>query len=549
MQKNSLIFRITHILRLEKSRCYTINWYHLCFFCCLALIIGATFFVGVVPTRAFGHDIFFLLDNGWRIVNGQSTHVDFTSAWGPVTFLTVGLGLLLSGGTADGVGYGSALYGLIIGVWSYYLCGNRMTPVLRILLCLYLVCLVVAPFPLGVSFNMSSHAMVYNRYGYALLALIMIDIFSFKESHHNAENMLKIGLSSGLVLAITFFLKASYFGGAIILIGFSIFSKGFSRSYLLGLMLGFFIATIVLLSFIQFDILALFNDLKMAAGARINAVGYNILFVKVIYNFPIFLFIILMGLQVNNLESYSSGWSNYRILCFGLVVLFVDTLMLISNQQFFNLPLSVVFSLLLVNRIILSCQGDNNLKNTGIFNHNCLRLVVPGCIFFLVFFGMDIAGLSYGVFQKLQVTKFNSVGKFIGTRLAPLILFDNKSEPRANGILYTNYVNDGIYLIQNNSKFHETILTMDMFNPFSYSLGRQPAKGGIAAAAFNYTISKQHHPSVNKFFGTADLVMVPKQPASASEFYDGFYNIYESAIKQRFKLIAESNFWFLYHRK
>lgn len=549
MAKTSLIYRIAQIFRVELSDRYTINWYHLGFFCCLALIIGATFFVGVVPTRIFGHDVFFLLDNGWRIVNGQSTHVDFTSAWGPVTFLIVGLGLVLSGGTADGVGYGSAVYGLIIGVWSYYLCENRMTPVLRILLCLYLVCLVVAPFPLGVSFNMSSHAMVYNRYGYALLALIMIDIFSFKDSHQDTEKMLKIGLSTGLVIAIAFFLKVSYFGGAIILLGFSIFSKYFSKPYLLGLISGFFIATIVLLSFIQFDIVALFNDLKMAAGARINTVSYDLILLKVTYNSPVFLLIILMGIQVNNIEPHTSEWSNYRILCFGLVVLFVDTLIINSNQQFFNLPLSVVFSLLLVNSIILSCQGDNSLKKTGFFNRYCLRLAAPGCIFFLFFWGLDIAGLGYGVLQKLQASRFHLTGKFIEPRLASLLLFDNKSDPRSNGHLYIDYVNDGIHLIQNNSKFNETILTMDMFNPFSYSMGRPPAKGGIAAAAFNYTISKQHHPSDSKFFGSADLIMVPKQPASPSIYYDGFYDIYESSIKKKFKLIAESNLWFLYRRK
>ncbi|MGZ3836697.1 MAG: hypothetical protein ACXVB0_24490, partial [Mucilaginibacter sp.] len=411
---------------------------------------------------------------------------------------------------------------------------------------LYLVCLVVAPFPLGVSFNMSSHAMVYNRYGYALLALIMIDIFLFKDGYQDTEKMLKIGTSTGLAIAITLFLKVSYFGGAIILVGYSIFSKYLSKPYLLGLMLGFFIATIVLLSFIQFDIVALFNDLKMAAGARINAVHSEIILIKLIYNFPVFLFIILMGIQINNIESYSSEWSNYRILCFGFVVLFVDMLIINSNQQFFNLPLSVVFSLLLVDRTILSYQVSNK---TSFFEPRCLRLVAPGFIFFFVFFGMDIAGLSYGVLQKVQAPKFNSAGKFIGSRLASLVLFDNETEPRANGALYSNFVNDGIYLIQNNSKSHETILTMEMFNPFSYSLGRQPAKGGIAAATFNYTISKQHHPSDDIFFGSADLVMVPKQPASASEFYDGFYDIYKSSIKQRFNLIAESNFWLLYRRK
>ncbi|MGZ4160947.1 MAG: hypothetical protein ACXVNF_09170 [Neobacillus sp.] len=553
MTKTYFISRISNILRIKESSTYTKDWYHLSFFFCLTLIICATFFIGVVPTRIFGHDIFFLLDNGWRIINGQSTHVDFTSAWGPVTFLIVGLGMLLSGGTADGVGYGSAVYGLIIGIWSYYLCGNRMVPILRVLLCLYLVSLVVAPFPLGIDYKMSSHAMVYNRYGYALLALIMIDIFFFKPSYQNSVTMLKIGISTGLVIAITFFLKASYFGGAIILTCFSIYSKRFSQPYLLGLILGFIVSMIMLLPFIQFDFLALVNDLEMAAKSRANSISSDIILAKIIYNFSIIIFIILlitlMWIQVNNNASHISEWSNYGILFFGLVVLFVDMAMLISNQQFRTLPLSVVFSLLLVNKTILSYKYSNNFKKANFVNHSYLRLVIPGTMYFLVFFGFNIAGLGYGVLQKYQVSSFHSVEKFIGPRLAPLALFDNDSEPRSNGHVYTEYVNDGLNLIQNNSKSHETILTMDMFNPFSYSLGRRPAKGGIAAAAYNYTISDQSHPSADIFLGSADIVMVPKQPASPSIFYDGFYNIYESSIKKQFELIAESDFWYLYHRK
>jgi len=548
-----LMFRITKTFKIAKLSSNTMHWYDLCFFFALALIVCATFYIGAVPTKVFGHDIFFLLDNGWRIINGQSTHIDFTSAWGPVTFLITGLGMLLSGGTVDGVGYGSAVYGLIIGFWSYYLCENRMIPILKIFLCLYLVCLVVAPYPLGIDYKMSSHAMVYNRYGYALLALIMIEIFYFKEEYQNNATLSKIGISSGLAIAITFFLKASYFCGGVILIGYSIYSKNFSRPYLFGIVIGFIVGATALLSFIQFDIASLINDLKMAAESRANNISYDIIITKVINNIDIIffvtLFIILMRIQSKNTALCTSEWSNYEILGFGFVVLLVDTLMIISNQQFRTLPLSVAFVLFLVNKTLRSCQVDNKAKNINIFDHYCLRAVVPGSIFFLVFFGFDIAGLSYGVFQKSQASNFNSVGKFKEPRLASLVLFDNEIEPRSNGLVYTEYVNDGIHLLQNNSKFNETILTMDMFNPFSYSMGRQPATGGIAAAAFNYTLSKQHHPSSDKFFGSADLVMVPKRPVSPPIFYDGFYKIYESSIKQRYKLEAESNSWLLYRRK
>lgn len=550
MTKLYLIFRIANIFKVEQSDLRSINAYHFIYYCCLALIIGATVFVGVVPTRAFGHDVFILLDNGWRIFNGQTTHVDFTSAWGPVTFLIAGLGLFLSGGTADAVGYGSAAFGLIIGMWSYYLCGNRMLPIIRVLLCLYLVSLVVAPFPLGYSFKGSSHAMVYNRYGYALLGLIMIDIMSFNKNYQNNSNALKTGISSGLVLAVAFFLKVSFFGAAIILIGFSIYYKRFSRFYLLGLLLGIFVATIALLSFIKFDIEAMFLDLQMAAGARINSYSYFETIKRITNNIPIYLFVILylILIKIKFTDFYYSKNFNSDFLFFVLLVFLVDTLMLVSNQQTFVLPLCVAFTILLVNKVSL-LYSDNINNSFNFINRNYLHLLAPGIIFFLIFLGWDFAGLGYGVIQKSQISKFHSIERFTEPHLASLILFDHVKEPNSNGGIYVKYVNDGINLIRNNSDSNETIITMDMANPFSYSLGRKPAKGGIAAVALNYTISKQHHPSDEKFFGSADIVMVPKHPALQRVFYDGFYEIYESSLKKQFKLAAESNSWFLYRRK
>ena len=86
------------------------------FLICLLVICGGAAFVGAVPTRLCGHDDFFLLDNGWRIVCGQRPHLDFFSPWGPVMFLVVGMGLGLSNASANGIGYGDAIFGLVIGL-------------------------------------------------------------------------------------------------------------------------------------------------------------------------------------------------------------------------------------------------------------------------------------------------------------------------------------------------------------------------------------------------------------------------------------------------
>ena len=100
------------------------------------MICGAIAFTGAVPTRVYGHDIFTYLDNGWRVINGQRPHADYYSAFGPLLFLVNALGLTLSHDSVDGIGYGSAIYALAVGLWSALGAGrlapapeNRIQPV------------------------------------------------------------------------------------------------------------------------------------------------------------------------------------------------------------------------------------------------------------------------------------------------------------------------------------------------------------------------------------------------------------------------------------
>jgi hypothetical protein len=88
-----------------------------------------------------------------------------------------------------------------------------------------------------------------------------------------------------------------------------------------------------------------------------------------------------------------------------------------------------------------------------------------------------------------------------------------------------------------------------MINPFPYALGRTPAIGGIASAVFQYTLSDGYRPSDDEYFGTADVVVVPKWPSTRGYFYDRYYKIYDPALRDRFRLAAESDMWYLYRRK
>src|ERR1700676_4601433 len=101
------------------------GWWDVAFLAALVLICGLAASVGVAPLRLFQQDIFFFLDNGYRVLQGQVPHRDFSSAWGPVTYMIEATGLLLSGTRPAGVGYANAVFGALIGAWAYLLARAR----------------------------------------------------------------------------------------------------------------------------------------------------------------------------------------------------------------------------------------------------------------------------------------------------------------------------------------------------------------------------------------------------------------------------------------
>jgi hypothetical protein len=522
------------------------RWYF--FPVCLIGICGTAVFMGAVPTRVFGHDTFFLLENGWRALNGQRPHIDYASPWGPVTFLIVGLGLTLSHYTANGIGYGNALFGLLIGLWSYRLGRDRLEPTPHILMSLYLVGLVTAPYPLGRLFLYSSHAMVYNRYGFALLGLVMLESFHAVEGRGREKEEWIGALSSGIAAGLALFLKFTYFFGAALLIGGSASLREPSRRRLVGIIVGFSLAGIALLAYLGFDIEAILRDWIMAVGARSQSVSLLELGRKFSVNIPYLLLIIYLSIRGSfAAETISLKRRNFRLLHLGALAFATDILMVFGNQQTTQLPLSIMFSLTVVNQVVARNRALPEQEADHLRHSRRVTLFAAG-LFFLIQFASEYSGLAYGALQKARIANLPSDIRFTEPRLVPLLLFDGPYDP-GNGSQYVAYVNDGIRFLRKNTLPSETVLTIDMINPFPYALGRRPAIGGISAAVDRYTLSDNYRPSYDEYFGTTDVVLVPKRPSTGGDIRKGFYRIYESALRDRFRVAAESDMWYLYRRR
>ncbi|HEY1220578.1 MAG: hypothetical protein ABSE42_08335 [Bryobacteraceae bacterium] len=516
------------------------------FFAGLALICGATVFVGAVPTRVYGHDIFLLLDNGWRVINGLRPHVDYYSPWGPLTFLIAGLGLKLSGYMVDGIGYGNAVVALIVGVWSFSLANRRLANSPRLLLSLFLAALVAAPYPLGSSPFASSHAMVYNRYGYALLGLILMETF---QARRGGRGELTGGISTGAALGLSLFLKASYFFVAIaLLVVLSFFLWRLALRRILGIALGFSFVSMCVLAYLRFDVAAVLGDLRMAAGARAETFKPDILVWATLSHASVLLGVVLFSLAAALLfGSRVRRWRGLKLPVVGAFLFFADIGLLLSNAQLDAFPVCAVFAILVLSEITEDQQALPLAEETSFRPHYAAVLCL-GALLFVPQFTADLAGLGYGVWKKERPSTPAAVLRFTSPNLRALLLYDG-ANPRSNGRNYVTYVNDGVALLERETRRNETVLTMDMTNPFPYALERRPPRGGISATAYHYILGDGHRPSDDRYFGDADIVMLPKRPALDDVFYTDFLKAYKPGLEQRYSLAAESDWWLLYRRK
>lgn len=502
-----------------------------------------------MPTRRFGHDIFFLLDNGWRVVNGQRPHVDFYSPWGPLTYLIVGLGMRVSHYSVNSVGYGSAIFGLLVGLWSYHLGRDRMESSLRILLSLFLTALVMAPYVLGTSPMASSHAMVYNRYGYALLGLIMLEGFQPVRGGTRRKEELIGGISSGAAAALLLFLKVSFFLVSLPLIGVSVLFWCRARSRLLGLASGFLLVSLGFLGYLHFDIQAVFRDLRMVAGARAESLHVWVVVSDAARNGTRLLTAILLVLTCSLwAEAARQPWRGLQLALFAAAACVADVLLLFTNMQGDAFPLTAVFAIIAVSTVTTRDRQLPDSQARVVFPYYTGVLFLASLLI-LPQLGSDLSGLVYGAWSKTRPTSTASVVHFTEPCLASLLLYDSAQDSVSNGTIYTTYVNDGVALLRRSSRSDQTVITMDMMNPFSYALQRKPALGGIAAAAYNYTLSDEYRPTDDGYFGNADIVMVPKRPAVEPILHDPIIRIYEPALEKRYRLEAESDWWRLYKHK
>ena len=492
------------------------------------LICATRAYVGLVGSRMFSHDAFMLFDGAWRMLNGQRPHIDFYSHLGFLAYAPTILGLRLSHGTAWGLGYGQAFVALLLSFWTYLVGRKRLTDVPLVLMCISVALLTAAPFSLGWFVSDTSPAMTYNRFGYALIALCLLESFADNVVDTSSRTERLGGISTGLVIGILLFLKITAFAIAVLFTLGLIPCRKQTNQRWTGIVGGFVGLSIICSAYLSFRLTPMLNDLITIAGAKhIHFSSYMLDEILGHAGAALAFSIgasLLLTLSHQNRKAMS-------VILLGLLVSFSGIALILSNAEATGFPLTAFLAILISNELAALSPTESATMEFFRFS-----VMLFGAVFISASLFSGTLGASVAVVKRIQVFH----------RLPPLDspILDG-FVPAGGDLRYTDLVNDGLFLVRKFRQPDDTIMSLDFTNPFSYGLAMKPAPGGTPVLQYETTFSDRFALSAAKLFGSAKLLAMPKV-FSDPTLDISIPRLYGGYLHSHFKLIGESRDWLLY---
>jgi hypothetical protein len=134
--------------------------------------LGTLFFkFGAPAMNGRPWDMYIILDGAWRIASGQVPHRDYYNYLGDLPFYMTALGMKLSRPCVSAIDYGNVVLMAALALPAMAVLRRRTSALAAFLFSLFIGLLVITPRPLGDPYDYTDHAMLYNRYGEAFIAL------------------------------------------------------------------------------------------------------------------------------------------------------------------------------------------------------------------------------------------------------------------------------------------------------------------------------------------------------------------------------------------
>jgi hypothetical protein len=520
----------------------------------LAGVCLLQFALGAFPTRIYGHDLFVFLNGAWRVASGQIPYVDFYSGLGVLVWKPIQWAFLLYGFKAGAIGLARALYTAVLGAWFLWLIWREPKRTRVIGLWLFLLIFLSAARPLGEYPTWISHAMFYNRVGYALVFLVIFEqlpVSRFRALDSGSEVYPELrfwrGFSSGAAVACTILLKISFFIPAAGVLGLGLLFFGLNRKHIAGLFAGALAVLVLAMAFLHFQPAAFLHE-TIILGRERQGMLKSQLFSAFVKDFGEILFTLAAGVIIA-IVGFVHRRVALRYIFATLIVVELDIFCRATNAMRGDLPLSAFWCLSGVV-LLLSFPGV-----PGGMRFLQPRFIIPMLVLspmVIPIVVMDFTSSAYAAFETIAIRK-QQEPRFASAALSSWVPLDWKGDETTwlneNGKPLVLITNDGLQLLRQLSRPQETVASISFVDIFSFALGRRPAQGGAVWLDPNNNVSQSQPLPLEMVIGRPDLLIVQETSDLDTVDVKAMFGIYPNLLTKDFVLVGKSEFWSLYRRR
>jgi len=500
----------------------------------LVLMVTMRINSGPLHVQQFTHDTFGFLDGGWRILHGQIPHNDFYSALGPLTPFLIAAGLKISD-SVDAISYAAILVYLFIVPLFAWIARSRLPIPWFAILCLHVGSCIVATRTLG--FGVISYAMVYNRFGEALLLLLFTMLFIPPLGEYGMFRKTLEGFIAGILVALAWFLKLNYFGIALagIMLSAVLNRKGWHE--IIAFLLGGIAVCILFFRGLGVSMHAMIRDMIMMSHAQAPNEKFLQLLMMIYVVLPYLL--VAMGVLAALLMSRIPVAGKVKVVAVFIFLQLSALALLSTNFQINDPVLTGLSTIILLDHLRRNLPVTATAPSFTALQRHALVLAL-GLSAWSLTASMTAADMSSIGFSRLQAFLKWPVPKenqFVCDRLAGFV--DDMDDR------YTTLVNDGFQLLRRHQVTDARLFVLEFTNPFTFSLKLPPPKGGTPWWHKGKTFGPLAHPSPESVFANVDYVMIPKRSQGHLEDLEPIYKPY---ITAHYRVLDESPLWTLWKR-
>jgi hypothetical protein len=533
----------------------------------LGIVMAVLFSSRCIMIWDAAQDSSFLLEGAWRIICGQRIHTDFHSNYSFVFYSIIALGMKIGGLCGRALIYGPASVFPILSLWGWFIAKKRLSSIMSLLFSSMVGTIFIGNYSLGINgFRTSTYAMAYNRLGWSLFCILLLQLLLPPRSDFSAKRKLLEGLSIGAILSLFLFLKMNYFVTAFFALFLIPFRQKKTKYLWMGFAGAFFSISLFFIYIMKINLLAYVRDIETLSKINISwgllkrILSFGLANIDtIILLVIIFVLLNLQMFKPNTKGSLSIFFNNliaiFATILFGLVIC-------IANYQINQIPLFCIGALFLCEDFL---RKFIHLKNdSSAISENKLRYIFSSLLsayMVLLIFLPDLGSVLYAlrwrhICNDPKISELSRIDSETMKDMCYLVnpirfipqnelLDEMKRGLPENPFHYSLLLNDGIRLLKKHTTKNSRISVMDYCNIFSFPLGLPSPRGDRLDWVYGQTFNESIFLSPQEVFKEANLIMIR---AIRLIYPDEKTKIYFPYVQNNFKKIDESTLWILYGR-